>query len=389
MRWLKLTGALLLAALAVQGPGQDSARAQGEPIKLAVLTSFTTELAMTGVHVANGAQMAADEINEKGGIRGRKIELVKADTANSNTVAVNALHKVLAEKPVAIVGPVWGTQNLAMSPIIRKEGVPLIYSSGTVKVSKQGNPWLFGVHPSDEIAAKAIAKFAVERLGKKRIAIEYINNEYGIGSAAVVVETLKGYGLKPVAQESHASTDKDISAQLLKLKAANPDVIIVWAFPADAAVIMRQVRQLGIKGPFLGATAPVLPATLNLVSAADAEGWYGEVAAWVTDNPDPKIRAWVERYKKKFNLEPDAFDAIYSDGVKMLATAIENALDRGARTPSAMREEVRKAMAATHYQGIDTVYAYDREGRGPHAFGMVQVQKDKRLKLIEWVRVEP
>jgi branched-chain amino acid transport system substrate-binding protein len=372
--------ALLMAACApaaapTAAPGKQaeapkpSAR---EPIKIGVVTALTTPFALAGVHVKNGVELATEEINAAGGIAGRPIQLVVEDTAQSNTTAVNAFNKVVAERPWAIVGSIYGTQNLALSPLIEREQVPYFYSSGTVKVSKQGNRWLFGLTPSDELTARGTIRFVVNDLGKKRVAIQYVNNEYGTGAVDVLLQTLRQeFSLEPVGVEAHAAEDKDMSAQLLKLKAGNPDVLVVWGHPGDIAVIAKQAVQHGFPRPFVGPSAPLLPSTLQLMQGEETE-WMGMVVAWVNGNPDPKMTAFRDAYAQKFSEPVDFFDAIHYDAVYMLKQAIEEALPAAGNDLAKVREGVRDSLSRMKYQGLDTLYEFDAEGRGPHGFPIVK-----------------
>ena len=129
--WTKLLAAVILLG-AVPAWAAD-------PIVVGLTVSLTTDFALVGLSQQNGAVMAVEEINKAGGVKGRQLRLVSEDTANSNTVAVNGLHRALREKPVAVLGPVWGTQNLAMEPVIREAQVPIISPTGTRKVTQLGN----------------------------------------------------------------------------------------------------------------------------------------------------------------------------------------------------------------------------------------------------------
>jgi branched-chain amino acid transport system substrate-binding protein len=378
------------AAVPTAAPGTPAAAPQpaaGEPIKIGVVTALTTPFALAGVHVKNGVELATEEINAGGGIAGRPIQLIVEDTAQSNTTAVNAFNKVVAEKPWAIVGSIYGTQNLALSPLIEREAVPYFYSSGTVKVSKQGNRWLFGLTPSDELTARGTIRFVVKDLDKKRVAIQYVNNEYGTGALDVLVQTLKQeFHLEPVGVEAHAAEDRDMSAQLLKLKAGNPDVLVVWGHPGDIAVIAKQAVQLGFPRPFVGPSAPLLPSTLQLMQGEETD-WMGMVVAWVNGNPDPKVTAFREKYARKFGEPVDFFDAIHYDAMYMLKQAIEGTLPAAGPDPAKVREGIRASLARMTYQGLDTLYAFDAEGRGPHGFPIVRnVDGGKSQEKVGFVR---
>jgi branched-chain amino acid transport system substrate-binding protein len=363
------------SALATSGArGARAAQdGSGEPIVLGIVTALTTPFALAGIHVRNGSELAAEEINAAGGILGRPIEFVIEDTANSNTTAVNAFNRVAAANPYAILGSIYGTQNLALNPLIERQRIPYFYSSGTIAVSEQGNEWLFGLSPSDAVQARATARWVAGEMGKQRIGIQYVNNEYGQGALEVLRQTLVDeFSLEPVSVETHAAEDTDMSAQLLKHQDADVDVIIVWGHPGDVVVIAKQAVQYDLPRPFVGPSAPLLPSTLALLEGPETE-WLGPVVAWVSDNPDEEMAAFRERYAEMFEEPIDFFDAIYYDAVYMLKAALEVVLPEAGDDLQAIRDGIRDQLAGMSYEGLDTMYEFDDKGRGPHAVTLVQV----------------
>ena len=124
-----------------------------------------------------------------------------------------------------------------------------------------GNAWYFRYFPHDGITKTAATEFALNELGRKKVGILYVANEYGQSGRDIIVETLRKHGLAPVAAESHNATDKDMSGQLLRVKQAGADVIISQAHPADTALILKQQRQLGIDIPHVASSAASQPAS--------------------------------------------------------------------------------------------------------------------------------
>ncbi|MFQ5692748.1 MAG: ABC transporter substrate-binding protein [Nitrospinota bacterium] len=329
-----------------------------EPIRIGLVHSMTSPFAILGVVQKDAAVQAVDEINAKGGIRGRKVELIVEDSANSNTVALAALNKVLDRDPVAILGPIWGTQVLAMLPVIGKEKVPFLVTSGTRKITQQGVPWIFRYFPHDGITKAAYTKFAVEELKRRRVGILHVANEYGMSGRDVILKTLKKLGIKPVAIESHNATDKDMTAQLLRLKKAGADVILSQAHVQDTALIIKQQRQLGIDIPHVASSAASLPVMRKLVGNKLIAGIYVETAALPQADPDPKVQAWGKEYKRRFKKTGDAFALLYYDMTRMLLEAIRQAgTDR-----NAIRDWLRK----NRFRGLATTYVCDPEGNCNH-----------------------
>ncbi|HYG59722.1 MAG TPA: ABC transporter substrate-binding protein, partial [Symbiobacteriaceae bacterium] len=213
----------------------DKAPASQEPIKIGVVTSLTGGLAATGIQVATGAKLAAKEWNDKGGIQGRQIEVVVEDDQSNPTGATNAFNKVAAAKPAGLVLPTFAQFVMALEPSVKQAAVPTLTSATGVAITKQGNPWFFRTRTNDEIMGKIAATFAADELKAKKPGILYANNDYGKGGFDVLKATLEAKGLQLAGAESFNSGDKDMTAQLLKLKQAGSDLIIVWSVPADSA----------------------------------------------------------------------------------------------------------------------------------------------------------
>ncbi|MBI3076157.1 MAG: ABC transporter substrate-binding protein [Deltaproteobacteria bacterium] len=356
-RALYLSALSLSLALAVALFPAAPARAQ-EPIKVGLLASLTTDFALIGILQKHAGVMAAEDFNAEGGARGRKIELVIEDSANSNTVALAGLNKTLAQKPVALLGPIWATQLFALFPTIQKEGIPTLATSGTRRLTQVGNRWFFRYFPHDGITKTAYTEFALNELKRRKVGILHVANEYGMSGRDIIVETLKRHGLTPAAIESHNATDKDMSAQLQKVKAAGADVILSQAHVADTALILKQQRTLGIDSPHVASSAASTPSLLKLVTEQDLDGIYVETAAVPNFDPRPQVQRWVKSYTERFKVAPDVFALLYYDMARMLFKAIREA--------GPDREKIRAWLAANRYEGLATTYKADAEGNLNH-----------------------
>jgi len=335
-----------------------SPAAAADAVKIGLVASLTSDFALIGVLQKNAGVMAVDEVNAAGGAQGRRVELLVEDGSNSNTVALGALNKVLGDRPLAVLAPLWSTQLLAMFPTIEKDGVPTLSTTGTRKVTQLGNGWYFRYFPHDGITKTAATEFALNELGRKKVGILYVANEYGQSGRDIIVETLKKHGLAPVAAESHNATDKDMSAQLLRVKQAGADVIISQAHPADTALILKQQRQLGIDLPHVASSAASQPSMLRIVTDKDLDGVYVETAAVPAIDPRPEVQRWLRSYEERFKTTADVFALLYYDMTRMLLQAIK---DGGAE-----RSRIRSWLEKTRYEGLGATYACDAEHNCNH-----------------------
>ena len=193
------------------------------------------------------------------------------------------------------------------------------------------------------MAAAKMAKFAVEGLKLKRMAIIHDQMDYGRTGADVIEETLKNYGIKVLARESFRLGDKDFSGQLLKVRESGAEGVFVWGIYGEVARLMKQAKELGIRFVLLASDAQAYPDYIKLAGPEVAEGTYSEVV-WVATDPDPAVQAFIRNYKARFGEEPDPGAALAYDTVHVLAKAIERAggLDR---------TKIRDALRATAIRG--------------------------------------
>ena len=217
--------AILAAALSGCGPSQAPGSAQGgdkpsgaasePPIVIGLVTEVTGPQASTGDNQTNGIKLAVDELNQKGGIKGRQIKLVIEDDTSTPPGAVNAYNKIIAEqKPVAVFIPNFATFDMAIEPAIRKSGIPAITGASGPGVTAAGNPWIFRVRTNDVVMGRLAAEYAARDMGAKKIGIIYVTGEMGAGTSKVLKENLEGMGMPPVGIESYNPDDKDVTAQI-------------------------------------------------------------------------------------------------------------------------------------------------------------------------------
>ncbi|MFC1858973.1 ABC transporter substrate-binding protein [Thermodesulfobacteriota bacterium] len=332
-------------------------------IKVGVIGSQTSGLAVLGQRQVNAAILAAEEWNEKGGISGEPIKLVIEDSADKTTTAVMALDRVLGKDVAAILGPIYSFQLFAMFPEVKKEKVPLLTTSGTRKLTQMDNPWYFRTYPHDGITKRACTLFVLEELKSKRPALACVTTEYGKSGHEIIVGILKKQNINPVAETWHEKADKDMTGQLLRIKRANPDVIISQAHPSDTAILLKQQHDLGIAAPHMASSAASMPSVHKLVGNA-MEGVYVEAAALPNFDPDPRIQAWTKKYVQKFSTQPDSFAILYYDTANFLFEAIK------AVGPN--RSKIRDWLEKGDYKGLAGRYNFDEEHNGAYFAVIVQ-----------------
>ncbi|MCT8974583.1 ABC transporter substrate-binding protein [Microbaculum marinisediminis] len=363
----------VISALAL-GAGMLPALAQAEDINLGMVIATTGPFAGGEASLIHGTRMAIEEINAAGGINGDNLVLVIEDTGSEQTGAINAFNRIVSIEPVAIMNTTISGFVMSQMGMIEDEGIPTFTGGASPQLAAdaKGTEALFRVRTSDILVAKAAARFATENLGLEKIAVLRLNNEYGNGWIRMIEEQLAEDGKTPVAVESFESVDRDVTAQILRIKNAGTEAIIVAGDPPNHLVIVQQIRQLGFEGAVIVSNSGVLPSTLSAYAPGAAEGIYGTVDSLPV--ADPAHAEWVERYRSAYDMDPDFAAAEYYDGVKMLAEAIAKVgTDRAAL--------VAELRGIDGHKGVGTTYSYANGGDGGTSVAIVQVENGG-LKLV-------
>jgi branched-chain amino acid transport system substrate-binding protein len=371
---LSLLGVALI--MAVVGPMLFKEANAADSIKIGIVVPITSVLAPYGKPFVEALQIAADEANEKGGVNGRKIELIVEDNQASNTVTINALNKVLEQQPVAVFGAALGTQVLAMMPITERETVPLIAGPSTRRVTLQGAKYFFRIGTHDALDKEVATRFMVEDLKTKKIGILHVANEWGYSGRDNVTEYLKKlYGLSPISVASYQPTDKDLTAQILQMKNAGADAVFSQGHPVDEALLVKQLDQLGVNLPHVASGSLCISFLRKLVTPEEMLGHYCEAPDVLPPfNERQKVQAFVATYMKRTGYPPDAYPALYYDGMGMLIDVMNKyGVDR---------EKIRQGFGEIRYDGILGTYKADLEGNLWHRAVVMKFLSGGKIQVV-------
>jgi branched-chain amino acid transport system substrate-binding protein len=350
MGWRRGAVALALTACAASAQAQD--------VALPVLVPLTGFVALEGTSQKNGALLAASESHDV------VFKPDVLDTAATPEAAVNAWARAVGDPPpLAVVGPILGTQMLALLPLAKERDVPLITISGTARLSTMGVPQFFRFFPSDATVKVAHARYVVEKLGAKRPAVIYQSTAYGQSGREQLAKTFAELKTPPVLEESVATTVNDLTPALLRAKAANADVLVLHLHAPSTVLAVRQARQLLPDLPIVAGSAIHQPATAALLEPAELKGVCAETAASPVAAATPAMRNFLETYRTAFKGDPDAYAAAQYDGVRMLGDVIATLRREGAAVTAA---KVREKLATAKYQGVVTTYWSDGKGDMAH-----------------------
>lgn len=321
-------------------------------IKIGAIGPLTGESSIGGLDELAGKQMAIEEVNAKGGILGKKIELFSEDDASQPSQSASAAMKLINQNGVvAIIGAHNSPCTLAVMEVLTKQSIPMITpGSSSPKVTSIDNEWIARSFPSDAIQASSLVNYAANKMGAKRIGIIYVNDDFGKGGYEAVKSAAEKNGVTVTVAESFMGEDKDMRTQLTKIKSSNVDALFIWCQYVPGSLIMKQAREMGWDIQFCGSTGIVHPKTFELAGKA-YEGTV-QTVPFIPNVPDPEKQAWVKRYEEKFNRKPSQNSARAYDATMILLEAIKNA---GSTDPKAIRDAMRNTKDFPGLQGKITI----------------------------------
>jgi branched-chain amino acid transport system substrate-binding protein len=319
-----------------------------DPIKIGITTPLTGGIALQGAQVKNAIETAVDEINASGGISGKKIKLIVEDTTGTVTVAINALNRVLREEPILVFGSMISPENFAQSDIIKKEQVPFLYAGTNAQLSAQNIPWIFRISYHDGQLAKVLPSYIEKR--KLKPALLAVADDFGLGAVKNIRGEFDKIKIVPAAMETYAPTDRDMTAQLLKIKDSGADSIVIVGRTPDLIVILKGKARLGLKFPIMGNTSVGAATTLTSLSDADADGSIVFGGALPNGSQDKKLIDWTKKLTEKYNFPPDNWALAYYDAAYLVRKIIADV--------GCDKEAIRNALAKVQdFQGLITKYS--------------------------------
>jgi len=317
VRWLAGIAAAGLLSVAAAMPSNAA-----DPIMLGVSGPLTGPNAQYGAQWKTGFDLALEQINGAGGIKGRPLQYVFEDSQSDPRQSVTIAQKFVNDPTiVAELGDFSSPASMAASPIYQRAGlVQFGFTNSHPDFTKGGDfMWSNSIAQSDE--QPALAEFVVKQLGLKRPAVIHLNTDWGRISKDIFVKAAKDNGAEVVATEGFLPDEKDYRSTLVRIRDAKPDGIVILAYYADGALIARQLRSTGIKLPVAAVSSVYSPKFLELGGDA-VEGIYTK-ANFFPDDPRPEVQAFVKTYQAKYGKDPDNFAATAYDTIVLFAEVIK------------------------------------------------------------------
>lgn len=367
---LALTGCLIGTSL-IAAPAWAE-----EKYTIGGIFAVTGRASFLGDPEKRSMELAAEELNKNGGIDGKMVETVIYDTEGDPTKAVMGVSKLLnKDGAITIVGPSTTPTTLAVMPMAERAETPLISCAAGNKITLPVKPWVFKTAQSDILAVAAIYQHMKEK-GIKKVGLLTVSNAFGESGREQLREQADKFGIKVVQDENFGAKDTDMTAQLTKIRSADPDAIVCWGTNPGPAVVAKNVKQLNIEVPLYQSHGVASPKFIELAGDA-AEGIYlptGKIlVADLLPDSDPQkpvLKEYIQKYTDKYKMPVSGFGGYAYDAMKILARAMEGTGGDKAK----IRENLENM---TEYVGVSGTFNFTKEdhnGLGPDAFVMVQIQ---------------
>jgi branched-chain amino acid transport system substrate-binding protein len=370
-KWLSLAISGIAFVVAGCGAGAGS----GPAARIGATMSVTGSFATQGGPGRNGYLLCQKDVNDKGGILGRKVEFLVYDDKSDPKAAVALYEKLIVEDKVdAVMGPYGSTHTEAVAPVTEKHRMVMISPlAATSSIWEKGRRYIFMVLPPAELFLGGLIDMA-SRNGLKTVAIIEEDALFPKAAGKGAVELARKKGMKVVLHETYGKGTKDFSAILAKVKAGNADALGMAASSlGDQIVVARQMKEQDINVKMFGIAQAVDEFQQALGKAADFA--YG-LSAWEPSLPNPGIKEFVAAYQKEFNRAPSYHAAGAYGSCQIFMEAARRA---GSLDSEKLREQLLKLKTKT----IFSDYAVDERGYQLANKGLF-IQWQDGVRVVVW-----
>lgn len=301
--------------------------AADDTIKIGLMGPMTGSWASEGQEMKQVLDLLAEELNAKGGLLGKKVEVVTEDDAGDPRTAALAAQRLATQKIVAVIGT-YGSSVTEASQNIYDEAkiIQIANGSTAIRLTEKGLKYFFRTCPRDDEQGR-VAVQAMEKMGHKKIAILHDNTTYAKGladEAKALLEKIEG--VKIVFFEALTPGERDYNAILTKMKAAEPEMVFFTGYYPEAGLLLRQKKEMNWNVPFMGGDATNNPDLVKIAGKDASAGFYFLSAPLPKDLPTEEAKKFLEDFTKKYGNPPNSIYAVLAgDGFRVTAAAIEAA----------------------------------------------------------------
>ncbi|MDS4040550.1 MAG: ABC transporter substrate-binding protein [Candidatus Competibacter sp.] len=363
--------------------GTHSAGA-AEPIKIGSFLTVTGPASFLGDPELKTLQMYVEDINAKGGVGGRPLELVHYDTGGNAKDAVNFVKRLIKNDNVdLIIGGTTTGDTLAVIPDVEKEGIPFVSLAGAVDIIEPVKKWVFKTPHTDRMAVAKIYEDLRKR-GLTKVALITGDGGFDKSGREQLIKLAPQYGITIVADESYGNKDSDMTAQLTKIRSSGAQAIINFGLGQAPAIVTKNIKQLGIALPLYQSHGVASKTFVELAGEA-AEGTRLPAAALVVaeqlpdaDPQKPVLLAYKNRYEAKYG-PVSTFGGHAYDGLMIAVAAIQRA---GGPDEAKVRDEIEKTHGFIGTAGVFNMTPQDHMGLNVDAFKLVEI-RNGGWKIVE------
>jgi branched-chain amino acid transport system substrate-binding protein len=358
-------GLLVVASLLLVLASGCAQQQQSGDIYFGVSGPLTGDNAEYGRIWKKAMDLAVEEINGQGGIKGRKLQILFEDSQSDPKQSVTVAEKFANDKRiVAELGDFSSPASMAASPIYQRAGLLQFGFTNSHPDFTKGGDYMFSTAPNQRDDAPFLATYTIKDLGKKRIALLHLNTDWGKTTSDLYEARAKELGAEIVYRDAYLPTEKDFKTILTKVRDANPDALALISYYTDGAVITQQARAQGLNQTIVANGATYSPQLLELGGPA-VEGLH-TTSPWFPGGPRPEVGEFVNKYNERYGETPNFFAAIAYDAVKIVAHVVDKV--------GTDRKAIRDGMAnLKDYPSV--------------MYGPISFDEDRRVANIEFNRI--
>ena len=367
-------------------PSLASCAASGEDVyKIGALFAVSGFNSPLGTPEKETAQMIEEQINAKGGIKGKKLKVTVYDTESDETKAVTLAKQLIdQDKVLAIIGPSSTGESLAIVDTVERAQIPLISAAASAKIVQPVRKWVFKTPQSDALAVSELYAYFGKK-GISKIAILTSTGGFGVTGKDAIEVAAPGAGISIVAAETFADADTDMTVQLTKIKGTNAQALLVWGTNPAPARITKNVQQLGMTIPLFQSHGVANQKYIELSGEAANGVIFPAGRLLIADRlPDsdpqkPVLVRYSSDFSAKYGKPADTFGGHAFDALAILTSAIEKVgADR-----AKIRDEIEGTRGFIGTGGVFNMSKDDHNGLGPGAFAMIRIVNGKWEPVLQ------
>lgn len=354
---MKANGArtLLLILLLLLSLNIWSCDGRKDEVNVGVISELTGPIASFGKRASNGIQLAADVINEGGGINGRKVRLIVEDDRSNPQGAATSMKKLVeVDRVPVVVGMVGSSMGMSAAPIANENRAVLIACGVSTPAYSTPDDYTFRIRGSARFEVGAMASLAYREYGVRKIGILHVQNDYGISYKDVFEQEFKSLSGDVAAVEAYPSGASDLRTQLTKINSAKVEAVYLIGQGPENGYALRQAKELGIKARFFATVGMEVPEALKIAGDA-AEDVIYTTTGFDPNSADPLVHDFNDRYKRKYGEESDLFAAEGYDALRIAALALSKVPNKA--------DDIRQFLyGLKDYEGVTGRITFDKNG---------------------------